>query len=172
MNGIEIRPEQTADGQAIRQIHERAFGRPVEANLVALLRAANKALISLVALADGCPVGHIIFSAVTVGVPPTCMGGIGLGPVAVLPEFQRFGIGSKLIRKGLRQCQRAGYTAVVVLGDPAYYSRFGFTCARDCQLDNEYNALEDFMVLELKKGSLEGVSGMVRYQPEFRNAGC
>ena len=90
----------------------------------------------------------------------------------VPPEFQRQGIGSKLIRDGLERCRQAGYDAVVVLGDPAYYSRFGFVRAADFGLQNEYGVADEFMVLPLHETALEGVSGMVKYLPEFREAEC
>ena len=92
--------------------------------------------------------------------------------MAVLPELQGRGIGSKLIREGLERCRQAGYDAVVVLGDPAYYSRFGFRRAADFALQNEYGAHDEFMVLPLHDGALEGVSGMLKYLPEFREAEC
>jgi len=76
-------------------------------------------------------VDHILFSRVTVANSPAAFSGVGLAPVAVLPEFQRQGIGSKLIRDGLERCRQAGYDAVVILGDPAYNSRFGFVRAAD-----------------------------------------
>jgi len=90
----------------------------------------------------------------------------------VPPEFQRQGIGSKLIREGLERCRQAGYDAVVVLGDPAYYSRFGFVRAADFGLQNEYGVHDEFMVLPLRRGALDGVSGMVTYLPEFSEAEC
>jgi len=90
----------------------------------------------------------------------------------VPPEFQRQGIGSKLIREGLERCRQAGYDAVVVLGDPAYYSRFGFVRAADFGLQNEYGVHDEFMVLPLRRGALDGVSGMVKYLPEFSEAKC
>ena len=97
---------------------------------------------------------------------------MGLGPVGVLPAFQGMGIGSRLIRQGLEDCQSVGYDAVVVLGHPNYYPRFGFRPASSFHLDNEYNADEAFMVMELKPGALTGVSGLVKYALEFRAAGC
>jgi putative acetyltransferase len=93
-------------------------------------------------------------------------------PVAVLPERQRQGIGSKLIREGLKQCKQAGYDAVVLLGYPAYYSRFGFSRAADAGLQNEYGVHDEFMVLALRDGALNGVSGLVKYLPEFGEAEC
>ncbi len=169
---IEIRSERSEDSTAIREVHEAAFGRSNEATLVELLRTANKALISLVAVNDGQIVGHILFSPVTVADAPEDFQAAGLGPVGVLPAFQKIGIGSRLIREGLLDCKRDGYDAVVVLGDPRYYSRFGFLRASDHQLDNEYHAHEAFMVAELKEAALQEVRGLVKYPSEFRAAGC
>jgi putative acetyltransferase len=169
---IDIRPETPADIPAIRVVNERAFGGPAEAHLVDSLRAANKAAVSLVAVQGDQVVGHILFSPITVANAPTTFRGVGLAPMSVLPEFQRTGIGSRLVRDGLAACQRAGYDIVVVLGHVHYYPRFGFSTAKDHGLENEYQAEDAFMALELKKGMLETVSGLVRFAPEFQEAGC
>jgi len=167
---VQIRDERPSDEDTIRRIHRDAFGGDVEVRLVDLLRENNKALISLVAVIGGDVVGHILFSSVTIGGAALNGRAIGLAPVAVLPDFQRKGIGSKLIHEGLDRCKRVGYGVVVVLGDPAYYSRFGFRAANAFGLENEYGVGDEFMVLELTEGSLEEVSGLVRYAPEFKEA--
>ena len=169
---IEIRAERPGDITAMREVHTRAFGGPVEARLVQLITVRQKALISLVALNEDRVAGHILFSRVTIADSPVTFVGVGLGPVAVLPECQRRGIGSKLILEGLEKCRHAGYDAVVVLGDPAYYSRFGFSRAADIGLENEYGVHDEFMVLPLHDGALEGVGGLVKYLSEFRETGC
>jgi len=170
---IEIRDESPDDIPAIRRVNEAAFdGRPDEARLVDLLRARGKARVSLVAVAGDQVVGHILFSPVTLAPPRAGFNGVGLAPVAVSPDHQRQGIGSRLIREGLERCREAGYEVVVVLGHLHYYPRFGFTRAGDYGLGNEYNADEHFMALELKPGGLQGVKGVVKYAPEFDEAGC
>jgi putative acetyltransferase len=88
-----------------------------------------------------------------------------------LPEFQNTGIGSRLVRDGLDACKRREYDAVVVLGHTHYYPRFGFTRAKDYGLDNEYQALDAFMVLELNQGALKTIRGLVKYAPEFGDVG-
>jgi putative acetyltransferase len=165
---IEVRDEKAGDSAAIWQVHERAFPTDLESRLVELLREAGKARVSLVAVDDGQVVGHILFSDVSISKAPEGFRAAGLAPVAVLPESQSQGIGGRLIREGLERCKQAGYDAIVLLGYPAYYSRFGFVRAIDYQLDNEYGVVEEFMVLELRKGALASVSGMVKYQPEFQ----
>jgi putative acetyltransferase len=163
---VEIREEREGDWEGIRRVHRSAFGGDVEVRLVDLLRARGKAVVSLVAVNGIDVVGHILFSPVTID-----RGGdarsLGLAPVAVLPPFQRSGIGSKLIREGLTRCAGAGYDLVVIVGEPSYYARFGFQAAKPCGLDNEYGANEEFMVLELQKDSLQGTKGLVKYAPEF-----
>jgi putative acetyltransferase len=157
---------------AVRQVHLQAFeDRREEALLVELLHTASAAVVSLVAAADpeGRVVGHILFSPVQVdgrGSDPQIM--VGLAPVGVLPEYQGGGIGSRLIREGLDACRKAGYGAAVVLGEPGYYTRFGFERASGKGLGNEYGVDEHFMVVELSNGALDGVSGTVRYREEFR----
>jgi putative acetyltransferase len=86
--------------------------------------------------------------------------------------LQRQGIGSRLVRAGLVACQQAGYDAVVVLGHVDYYPRFGFTRAEDYGLESEYDAGDAFMALELHPLALAGISGLVRFEPEFQEAGC
>src|SRR5512146_1230878 len=113
---IEIRPEQQKDLGAIRRVNERAFGGSAEADLVDLLRARHKAVVSLVAQHDHQIVGHILFSPVTVTGAPESLRVAGLAPMSVLPEFQKKRIGSSLIRAGLAACEESGYDAVVVLG--------------------------------------------------------
>jgi putative acetyltransferase len=169
---IEIRNETTNDFAAIREVNERAFGGTAEPQLVDLLRAAKKAVVSLVALNQGYVVGHILFSPVTIAQSAENFRGVGLAPMSVLPEFQNQGIGSKLVRDGLEACKQKGYDAVVVLGHTKYYPRFGFSRAKDYGLDNEYNELDSFMALELKEGALRKISGLVKYAPEFNEAGC
>jgi putative acetyltransferase len=153
-------------------VHLRAFGdREDEARLVERLHAAGVAPVSLVAAAepDDRIVGHVLFSLVQIdGRRYNSPKMVGLAPVGVLPEYQGRDIGSRLIRAGLDAVREAGYDAAVVLGDPGYYSRFGFERASGAGLNNEYGVDEYFMVAELESGALDGVEGMVRYREEFR----
>lgn len=167
-----IRREKQSDISAIRKMNESAFKGPIESRLVDLLREANKATISLVATFDNRVVGHILFSSITIELNHKNTRGLGLAPLVVLPEYQRRGIGSSLVTKGLEECREKGYDIVVVLGDVPYYTRFGFKRASLYDLSNEYNVDENFMALELKEGALNSVSGLVKYQPEFKEAGA
>lgn len=163
-----IRPEKPEDIPAIRIVIEQAFGRPAEADLVDALRRNGKATISLVAEDDGRVVGHILFSPVTIQSSETELTGVGLAPMAVLPEFQNRGVGSLLVKNGLDRCREAGHSFAVVLGHSHYYPRFGFTPASRFGIKCEYEvADEHFMAMELLEGALQNQAGTARYQPEF-----
>ena len=163
---MEIRDERAGDEDAIRRVHLDAFGGDLEARLVDLLRERRKGVVSLVAVESGDVVGHILFSPVTIDGAESARA-LGLAPVGVRPANQRAGVGAALIREGLNRSATAGYDFVVLVGAPAYYTRFGFHAAKPHGLDNEYGVNDEFMVLELRERSLERVSGLVRYAPEF-----
>ena len=166
---MEIRVEQPGDVEAVRRVNVAAFGREGEANLVDRLRGIALTL-SLVAVDSEQLVGHIFFSPVTIdGDCPNVLI-LGLAPVAVLPNYQRQGIGSLLIQHGLQACTEAGCQAVVVLGHPDYYPRFGFAPAKTKGLGCKYPVPDEaFMVLELETGALEGCTGTVKYRSEFND---
>jgi putative acetyltransferase len=164
---IDIRAEQPQDTARISYVNEQAFRQTSEAELVDLLRTRRKLLISLVAETAGEIVGHIAFSRVTIDSDGQ-VNGIGLGPLAVLPEKQNRGIGSQLVQAGLEKCREMGFDYVVVLGHATYYPRFGFTPAGRVGLRCFWDVADDvFMVLEFRSGALREVSGLVNYEPEF-----
>ena len=124
-----IRKETTSDIEAITQVTIAAFktlqiSNQTEQFIIKALRNANALTISLVAEVDGRVVGHIAFSPVTIsdGSPNW----YGLGPVSVLPEYQKQGIGESLVNKGLSLLKAMGGKGCALVGDPAYYQRFGF----------------------------------------------
>ena len=120
-------PEHVAD---IYRVNTLAFdGRTEEAELVDALRDSGELLLSLVALSGESVVGHIAFSRLIVDTAEGPVGGVALAPVGVLPEFQDEGIGSMLISAGIDSLAAAGEQVILVVGNPAYYSRFGFTTA-------------------------------------------
>ncbi|HET9467065.1 MAG TPA: N-acetyltransferase [Vicinamibacterales bacterium] len=162
----QIREERAGDEEAIRRVHREAFDGDLEARLVDLLRARGRVVTSLVALAEGNIVGHVLLSRVTID-GHSAIKALGLAPVSVLPQYQRTGIGSRLINDALTICGRDGNEIVVLVGEPKYYRRFGFRPAKPFGLDNEYGANDEFMAFELRPGSLDGIRGLVRYAPEF-----
>jgi len=163
---VSIRPEEPADVDAIQSVNEAAFGRPDEARLVALLRARGGILLSLVAVVDGRVVGHLLFTPVSIGPGPDGPRGAGLGPMAVRPECQRRGVGSKLIVDGTRRLRERGCPFVVVLGHPEYYPRLGFEVASRHGLRCQWEVPDTaFMVLPLQPSP--PMPGVVMYRDEF-----
>jgi putative acetyltransferase len=164
---ITIRSEEPTDVEVIHSIQKSAFPTGAEAHLVDRLREERKLALSLIAEVGKGVVGHVAFSPVSVEPQSPAKRGLGLGPVAVQPEWQRKGIGEQLIMRGIEDCRRDGYSYMVVLGEPEYYGRFGFRRASLFGLGNEYGVDEPFMALELNLGGLPEVPGMVKYVKIF-----
>ena len=161
---VEIREESADDIAAIRDLNKRAFDQDQEGNIVDALRSNGAALLSLVATVDGQVVGHIMYSPANVG----DVTGAALGPMAVLPEHQRHGIGSKLVEAGNRKLGLAGWPFIIVLGHADFYPRFGFKPASSCGITCEWNVPDDvFMVLVLDPEKMQCVSGLAKYRHEF-----
>jgi putative acetyltransferase len=166
-----IRREERQDIAAIRSVNEQAFGGSVEANAIDALRDRGAAALSLVAVIDKQVVGHLFFSLVTIEAPDRSWPGLGLAPLAVLPEYQRQGIGTALMNAGLEKCRQLGHERVIVLGHPAYYPRFGFERASAYGVRFEYEAPDEAcLILALQPGALDDVSGVAKYQPEWNEA--
>jgi putative acetyltransferase len=155
-----IRAEQPTDIAAIRHVLEQAFPKPLEAWLVDQLRANGNSVISLVAVDAGKIVGHVQFSDMTAPFKA-----LGLGPVSVMPYRQRSGIGSQMIRAGLKHAADAGWDGVFVLGNPEYYQRFGFSAERARGFQSSYSG-EHFMLLILNDDR-PLAAGKVDYLPAF-----
>ena len=163
-----IRPERPEDSSQIRHVNELAFGQSAEADLVDRLRNVCAEALSLVAEDDGgAIVGHILFTPVVVG--GRLSPGMGLAPMAVLPDRQRQGIGSQLVKRGLGDLRERGCPFVVVVGHPEYYPRFGFEPAAKHGLVCQWPGMPDpaFMVLVLDQIAMAGASGMAWYRDEF-----
>jgi putative acetyltransferase len=163
-----IRPERPGDRAAVFEVNRRAFPSAAEAKLVDALRPLADPLVSLVAETGGRVVGHALFTPVTVSASEGERQAMALGPLAVLPEFQRRGLGGRLVRAGIEACRDLRQGAVFLLGEPAYYGRFGFRPAAAWGLHYKGPEFDPyFMVLELVPGSLAGCAGQVRYLPPF-----
>ena len=163
-----IRLEEPADVAAIRCVNEQAFGGSAEANAIDQLRDRGAAMLSLVAVIDDRVVGHLLFTPITIETADRSWPGLGLAPLSVLPEFQRQGIGTALLNAGLEECRRLGHERIIVLGHPAYYPRFGFERASRYGIRFEFAAPDEAcLILALRPGALDGVSGVAKYQPEW-----
>ena len=166
-----IRQEAPEDVSAIHHVNNQAFGQEDEAKLIDRLRNRGVLAISLVAEQNGEIVGYIAFSPVRIEAEDSVSEAIALAPMAVLPSYQRKGIGSQLVRSGLEECRHLGHEIVVVVGHPNYYPRFGFVPAKREGLQCEFEVPDEaWMVLELRARALAGRQGTVRFQPEFKEA--
>ena len=171
---IKIRSEVEADYSAIRRVNELAFGRPAEADLIENLRQLPEfePLLSLVAEMDGKILGHGMFSPIFIqgkdGEEYPCL---SLGPIAVVPEFQKQGIGGMLIQAGHRTALELDYNAVLLLGHPSYYPRFGYRLAENWNITNPWQISgEPWMAIELIEGALNGKAGLAVYPEAFNEA--
>ena len=160
MNFILSRPESSPDAQAIDALTAAAFGQRDEANLVEALRASGDIELSLVGEEVGQTVGHVLFSKLQV--PEGCL---ALGPISVLPDRQRQGIGSSLIEAGLNHFRETQWRGMFLLGEPDYYGRFGFSREAAAGFETPYPA-DYFMALELVPGGLDQ-KGPVVYAAPF-----
>jgi putative acetyltransferase len=163
-----IRPEAAGDREVIAHLIEAAFARAAhrsgtEAAIVARLRSAGALAVSLVAEEGRIVLGHVAFSPVTIA-GQNCRW-FGLGPVAVLPADQGRGIGTALIEAGLSELRSNGARGCVVLGEPAYYRRFGFIA--DARLRLPGPPAEYFQSLAFLGGVPDGT---VEYHPAFATA--
>ncbi|MFN7133879.1 MAG: GNAT family N-acetyltransferase [Myxococcales bacterium] len=170
MAQVEITLETPADHAAIRALNEEAFDGPGEARLVDALRSAGAATLSLVARRDGRVVGHLLLSPVRIESADGVRPALGLAPMAVARGLQRSGIGTALVREALARARDAGHGAVVVLGHPDYYPRFGFVRASRFGLTCEFPSPDEaFMAVELRPGCLAGAAGRVSYHAAFHD---
>ena len=162
-----IRPDTTADYSVIDAVNAAAFAATGPDPLVGTVRAQADPVVSLVAEHQAQLIGHVLFSPVTLSGSP-CLPVMALGPVGVLPEYQRRGVGSALIEAGVAECQRLGMVALFVLGHPTYYPRFGFVPSVTFGIDCQFNVpSEVFMAKELRAVALAGRAGRVTYHPAF-----
>lgn len=173
---ITIRKEIPKDHNWVIELTAKAFetmpfSEGDEDKLVARLRNAPGFIpeLSLIAELDGLIVGHILFTPLVIDNGQQQFESLVLGPVSVLPEFQKQGIGGKLIRAGHQKAVELGFRSVILIGHPEYYPRFGYKPASTWGIKTHYELPSDdvFMAIELTEGALKNVSGMVIFPPEF-----
>lgn len=163
-----IRPAQPGDAGGIDTVHRLAFPGDEEARLVALLISRGKDRVSLLAEEAGRIIGHLLFSPATIEWPQgPAIEGLGLAPLAVIPERQRQGVGSALMRAGMRACRELDMPFVVLIGHPEFYPRFGFSPAGNYGLTCDFGSGAAFQIVHLIKSSLTPDVGTVRYADEF-----
>lgn len=157
---MHIRDENPPDRQAVYRVVCSAFGRSSEAELIEKLRESGDGVISLVAEEDNQVVGHVLLSRMEAPFPA-----LALAPVSVVPERQRCGIGSALIKKAVNRARSEGWAAIFVLGDPKYYERFDFDRDAAADFKSPYCG-PHFMVLKLLR-SLPATTGELHHAPAF-----
>ena len=169
---ISVRPELPGDTPALDALLQAAFEGTDEASLVRQLRDGRWAEVALVAEVAGELAGYVLFSPLDVdGIAEGQV--MALAPLAVAPGLQGRGVGGTLVHSGLDACRDQGASAVVVLGDPDYYGRFGFGPAAAFALRCPWPAPPSaWQALELAPGALSGAEGELRYAPPFRQPGA
>ncbi|MEG1591504.1 GNAT family N-acetyltransferase [Chryseobacterium sp.] len=166
------RQESQNDFQEVFELNNKAFGQDNEAKLVNALRDNPNVFIpelSIVATKNEKIIGHILLTKINIQDDNKNLHeSLGLAPMAVLPEFQKSGIGGKLIRYGLETAKKLGYRSVIVLGHEHYYPKFGFEPAEKWNIKAPFDVPSNvFMAIELVKDGLKNISGTVIYPKEF-----
>ena len=157
-----IRKEEKRDFDEIREINNICFKGEYESALIENIRNGNNFILSLVAEEGGKIIGHIMYSRIKIG----DIDSLALAPMCVLPEYQKKGIGTDLIKESFIYLRDMNEKSIVVLGHTGFYSRLGFEKAADYGVKCPFTVPEEaFMVLELEKGSIK--AGMVEYGKEF-----
>ena len=167
---ITVRPEQQADISEIFELNKLAFGQENEGRLVNVLRSSPGFVpgLSLVAVAEGALVGHILFSKVYIVSGDARHETLALAPMSVHPGYQKQGVGARLITAGLESARDKGFGSVVVLGHEHYYPKFGFLPASKWNIRAPIEVPDNvFMAIELVPGSLMNLSSVVEYPVEF-----
>ncbi len=166
-----VREEQEKDILAIKKVNDLAFGQENEARLIEAIRKSEYFVpeLSLVAETDKHEViGNILFSGITIETEIGPVRSLALAPLAVTPKYQNQGVGSSLVREGLRRSKELGFTSVIVLGHAEYYPKFGFTTASDKDIKPPFKVRDEaFMIYELRPGALNYVQGTVNYPEAF-----
>jgi len=170
---ISIRKESLSDFGSIREVNNQAFNQKQEGELVENLRENPDFVpeLSLVASDGNKIIGHILFFPVTIVGEKETILSLSLAPLAVLPQYQKKGVGGALIKEGLRIAKEMGYHSVVVLGHPDYYPKFGFQKASNWSIKEPFGAPDEaMMAMELKDNSLRFGGGMINYPRVYYDA--
>jgi len=164
---VACRDECVLDREQVLNVIRRAFGRESTANYVKRLDEEGRIFKSIVAIENDRVIGHIVYTLLPVEVDGKPVRAIGLSCLSVDPEKQSLGVGSRLIKHSLPLVAQAGMAAVIVLGHPRYYPRFGFSAEIAQKLKAPFSGKPSFMALELVPNALQGSSGSVEYAPVY-----
>jgi predicted N-acetyltransferase YhbS len=167
---IQLRKETPDDFLQVARLIEMAFRQKNEAVLVEKLRRNKKynSNLSIVAEYNGRVIGHILFFPILIRTGDAEIESLALAPLSVSPEFQKMGVGGRLIEEGLKRARQMDYRSVIVLGHPQYYARFGFVTAYKWGISAPFEAPEDaLMAIELQADSLVNARGVIAYPQEF-----
>lgn len=166
---IVIRKEEEKDYKQVYEVNKLAFQQENESILIEKIRKGENFIpdLSLVAVINNRIVGHILFSKIKI-VGDSIFESIALAPMAVIPAFQKQGVGSELIKKGMAKAKELGFDSIIVLGHKDYYPKFGFERASKWNIKCPFEVPEEaFMAIELTKKALKGKAGTVKYPDEF-----
>lgn len=166
---IKIRKEEEKDYKRVYEVNRLAFQQENESKLIEKIRKGVNFVpeLSLVAEIDDEIVGHILFSKIKI-VGGAVFESLALAPMAVIPEFQKRGIGTKLIKKGIEKAKELGFDSIIVLGHKEYYPKFGFQKASKWGIKCPFEVPDEaFMAIELTEKALKGKAGTVKYPNEF-----
>lgn len=169
---IQIREENESDYTAIKNVNDKAFNQPQEGIVIGKIRNSGSPFISLVAEIDKKIVGHVFFSPAEIENNGEKITGMGLAPVAVLPGYQKQGIGKMLINEGIHLIKKQSIPFIIVLGHEHYYPKFGFETASKYGIKCQWQGIPDeaFMILLLDKAKMKNVHGIARYLEEWNEA--
>ena len=166
---ILIRKEEENDHKNIYEVNRLAFEQENESKLIEKIRVGSNFIpdLSLVADINNRIIGHILFSKIKI-IGNSIFETLALAPVAVLPEFQKQGIGSNLINRGMEKAKELGFDSIIVLGHKDYYPKFGFKRASKWNIKCCFEVPDEaFMAVELIDGALRGKEGTIKYPDEF-----
>ena len=170
MIDIIIRKENPSDFNFIKLLNDNAFNQTQEGELIENLRKKTEYIseLSLLAINSEVILGHILFFPVVILSGEKRYSTLCLAPMAVLPEYQKKGIGRKLILEGLKRAKILGFNSVVVLGHPEYYPKFGFRPASFWKIKEPFGVPDEaMMAIELSKGALDFGGGMIDFPEEY-----
>ena len=167
-----IRKEEERDFVSIKMINDLAFCQSQEGNVINKVRESDTHALSMVAELDDKIVGHIFYSTAIIECNNEMIIGMGLAPMSVLPEYQKQGIGKKLINESLKILKKEAVPFIIVLGHENYYPKFGFEIASKYGIKCQWDGVPDeaFMIMILDEAKMSNVKGVAKYRDEWNEA--